>query len=380
MQLDDDEDDDVIFLECDNKDLDLEGSQMALFEKIRQNIKIKKEKVDSQEVCEIVNIASPQRISETEDVISLSPESFDDDKTYYKDRHDQVDKKIVGDNIINDKCEVASLSPISDTEMMSPLGELPDLNCQEQIDHVFNSPQHVTHDDGKAHRSATKQHLPQGNSSSSPSKRQAQFIDPLPQPPRKANRRAISENTVIDMAKQKVNCQKRQEIDRLKQTHERDNKYSYVNFSLRDKERRAEVLKDIELRKKVQKQKESHCSVKTSNDSSQKPSASSRKIKMSQPKLSKLLPEKHSLREVDLFGDKPLSAPRQPVRRSSVHTPTLAITKAKKSSNVTSSTLISAKTTAVSLASNNLQLLNKSAGSELRNTEPRRIAETTLDG
>ena len=95
------------------------------------------------------------------------------------------------------------------------------------------------------------------------------------------------------------------------------NIYSSISFPNQGKQRRAEALKEIELKKKVESE-----AGKLYNDSKQyveKPSTGgSGKVKTSLPKIAKLLPKKQSLKEVDLFGDDSSGLPRQPIRRAHV--------------------------------------------------------------
>merc|ERR1712228_621190 len=94
------------------------------------------------------------------------------------------------------------------------------------------------------------------------------------------------------------------------------------------------------------------------------PTASTSNIKTSQPKLAKLLPVQQSLKDVDLFGEKPSSSsPRQPVRKA--HNPKLPLIKPKDLHKKTSS--IDVKSASVN------------AHSDQTYTIPRKTAETTLD-
>jgi hypothetical protein len=366
-------DDDVIFLESDNKELDLEGSQMALFEKIRLNIKIKKEKVDSQEVNEvdIINLASPPR--STEVIITLSPDSFQEDEKEF-DVHDYTlrNDKQIEDKVLYDKDDVSvprpftKGEPLSSPYLPSPFDELPDIDLEQQIDRALgDSPDNacsVVNDTKR--KSGTKIISPRTSPMSSPTKRHALLIDALPL------RTKHFEMPYSEKWLGKDN-QKHHQQDRTRKDSESIHKsknlnsYSYVGFSIKDKEKRAEALKEIELKKKENKVIELDSNKKSSNGSSRKSSAaSSTRIKNSRPKLAKLLPSTHTLKEVDLFGDKPSSSSaRQPVRKA--HNPKLPLLKAKE---------FRSKSTSKNPSS---AVINSHLNPS--NTLIRKIAETTTD-
>ena len=320
-------DDDVIFLECDNKHLDLEGSQMALFEKIRQNIKVKKEKVDSQQEdmnhIDIINLASPPNHKD-DDIITLSPIGPPDqdskqnivrkDKDSEKRSYNQNEKSPTFDQI----------DPFS--EPYSPTEELPDLefSSENRSDQGLKSPYFTSHDT----KDKSKERIHPSTSRVTPpispmKKRPIQLIEPLPQPPKKHARKTSTSS-------------ERGEGDiRPKHFHHQDNKNekewegnkdkwksSHKSYSsgLSHKEKRSDALKEIELRKK--EQKHSEIGAANENDGKIVPSTSSKpataaltKVKTSKPKLQKLFSTAKSSKDSNLFDDGQTS-PRQPVRKA----------------------------------------------------------------
>ena len=329
-------DDDVIFLESDNKELDLEGSQMALFEKIRNNIKIKKEKVDSQEVNEvdIINLASPPR--STEDIITLSPDSAHDEKEFDIPGYTLKNDKQIEEKVDYDKDDVPVPRPLkkgqslSSPYLPSPFDELPDIDLEQQIDRTLgDSPdKFCSAVNAIKRKSGTKIDSPRTSPMSSPTKRHALLIDPLPQRAKPIEMSSFDKCHIKD--NQKTHQQDRTRKDNESRHKSKNlNNYSYVGFSHKDKEKRAEALKEIELKKKEKKGIALDSNKKPSNESLRKSAAAtSTKIKNSRPKIAQLLPVTQTLKEVDLFGDKPSSSsPRQPVRKA--HKPKVPLHKAK---------------------------------------------------
>ena len=344
-----DSDDDVIFLECDNKKLDLDDSQMGLFEKIRKNIKVKKEKVDSQpgdtSHVDVIDLASPPK--------GLSPISMTEDDTKFD--------------------HLSDISSVSDKidpfpEPYSPTDDLPDLvfTTENKRDLVSRAPEASTHEPISKNESKDVIH----SSSSRPTlpispikKRPIQLIEPLPQPPKKYARR-LSSSTLDASDGDKVSKEsyrdsksyKDSDRDKWRSSH----KSASTNFSTKDKEIRAEALKEIELRKKEQKLLGTGAEDKTSASSS-KPALP--KVKTSKPKLLKLV---NSLEEDE-------SVPRQPVRKAHKPKnlpPSFGHAKKKITSNSSTSSKHSTKDTSKS-TNNSHQSIQTS---HLRTT-----AETTVD-
>ena len=170
--------------------------------------------------------------------------------------------------------------------------------------------------------------------------RQAQFIDALPQPQRKAYRRAISEDTIHDLINKKKDglFHGPKEVKKIYNQHptcpgnsaytakhsrdeSKHGKYAHVYFSAKDKEKRKEELKEIELRKKEQREKEQSEKTKKIDK------VITTKVKTSEPKSAKFIVD------VDLFHPKPSSVvPRPPVRRSNI-THSVAASKAPNLTN-----------------------------------------------
>ena len=385
----DDSDDDVIFLECDNRHLDLEGSQMALFEKIRNNMKIKKEKIESQDYLsqiDIVNLASPPRKSEEHvEIPPLSPDSPDPNilDTNAKDWIIQDDDEA---NNKKDDLLISSPSPVENIKISSPYSlsdDLPDIDIPLFVDNkldqsVEKSDSSKIHcpgisSDGKDPKNSTI-----NSHKVSSSHRRTQLIDPLPSKPSSKLSQKYYDSTLRskhnknDHLSHKKRHEQKLESKSLGHTPNEiaspRNIYSSISFPTQGKQRRAEALKEIELKKKVES--EAGKLYNTSKQHIEKPSTGgSEKVKTSLPKIAKLLPKKQSLKEVDLFGDDSSVLSRQPIRRAHVPKHSLSrstCTNVRKISNKTSRT-----STMPAPKSTNME---SAADHQIRKT-----AETTFD-
>ena len=375
----DQSDDDVIFLECDNKDLNLEGSQMALYEKIRLNIKIKKEMVESQQdgcKIDIINLASPPRKGENKDKQDNLIKLLDNEKEENNKKDDDYDNNLVS-SPASEEIEMISSS-------YSAFNELPDLDASldQQIDRVLDIPEDAAWQDVGNKDLERFSKSPISSPLSSPTKRQIQLIDPIPKPFKKDGKKDSFEGIRSETPQHRTLPNDKEKKYHSKSHEDRDerdkdsgkklkhsNPYSYVGFSVKDKERRAEALKEIELKKRQQKKQLEAADIAniSSKDNHSLVKTASQKIKNSQPKLAKLLPVKQSLHEVDLFGNKSSSSsPRQPIRRA--HKPKLqqAFQKPKPLRSINETTSVKKSASAV-------------INSDLPSTVVRKIAETTID-
>ena len=339
-----DSDDDVILLENDNKKLDLDDSQMGLFEKIRKNIKIKKEKVDSQQedtaYIDVIDLASPPK--------GLSPISILDEDT----------------NLNLDPEKSPSFDQFDPfPEPYSPTDDLPDLVfVSNKKNDIVSKATEPTSNEAKK-EDENKDVIHPGSSREIPpispiKKRPIQLIEPLPHPPKKHARRTSSSSSTSERTWESKS-EKFFDRDKWKSSH----KSSLSGFSEIDKEKRADALKEIELRKKEQKLSSAPTEAREneSSASSSKPALS--KIKTSKPKLLKLV---SSLEEDE-------SAPRQPVRKA--HKPkSLPPSFGSANRKTTSSNSTSSKhsTKAPAKAVNNIP-------SNIQTSHLRTTAETTVD-
>ena len=385
----DESDDDVIFLECDNRHLDLEGSQMALFEKIRNNMKVKKEKIESQDYLsqiDIVNLASPPRKSEEHAEIPPSSPDSPDQNTLDTDAKDWI---IQDDDEANNKKDerlIFSPSPVENIKISSPYSlsdDLPDIDIPPFVDNqrdqsVKKSDSSTTScpsisGDGKDPKNAVTNSLKVLSSH-----RRTQLIDPLPSKPSSKLSQKYYDSTFSNVRKKNdhLSHEKRheQKLESKSLGHTPDgiasprNIYRSVSCPDQGKQRRAEALKEVELKKKVES--EVGRLHNTSKQHIEKPSAAgSEKVKTSLPKIARLLPKMQSLKEVDLFGDDSSGLPRQPIRRA--HTPKHSLSRStctniRKIHNKTSTT-----STMPAQKSTNME---SAAGHQIRRT-----AETTFD-
>ena len=355
-------DDDVIFLESDNKDLDLEGSQMALFEKIRKSIKIKKEKVDSQgedmSHIDVIDLASPPKHNEDE-IGGLSP--------ILKPNED-IQKSFENfDRLQKDKSKENQNDPFS--AFYAPTDDLPDLHfvSEKKKDNVSKSIELLSNETNKEDikNESTHPTTPLWPPPVSPlKKRPIQLIDPLPQPPKKYARRLSSTSEISEGDKKPKELNHRDnknEEEFGKDKWRSSHKPSLTSLSNKDKEKRAEALKELELRKKEQKSLESGIDEKDASSSSAKPVLP--KIKTSKPKLSKLMSS--------LEDDQ--AAPRQPIRKAhkpKTLPPSIGHQNKKISSSSSKSVINSTKVPSKSVKNSQSNIL----ASHIRTT-----AETTVD-
>ena len=371
-------DDDVIFLECDNTHLNLEGSQMALFEKIRQNIKVKKEKVDSQQEdnhhIDIINLASPPSHNH-DDIITLSPihPRDDDSKPNFAQKDKSSEKSSY--NQKEKSPEFDHIDPFSD--LYSPTDELPDLDLSSGIrsDQVSKSP-YFSSNDTKKEGETTETIRPSTSRVTPPispmKKRPIQLIDPLPQPPKKHVRTHSSSSERGEGAHHQDN-----KIDRDGNKDKWRSSHKSYSSGLSHKEKRAGALKEIEQRKKEQKLLE--IGAATENDGKEassrsfKPSAAAlTKVKTSKPKLMKYLSASKSLEDANLLEDDQ-AAPRQPVRKA--HKPKSLPPLLASSSNKVTSTSSTSATKSNKLPNKAV----KNSHSSVLTYHVRTTAETTLD-
>ena len=301
-------------------------------------MKIKKEKIESQDYLsqiDIVNLASPPRKSEEHAEIPPSSPDSPDQNTLDTDAKDWI---IQDDDEANNKKDerlIFSPSPVENIKISSPYSlsdDLPDIDIplfeENKLDQtVKKSDSSTTFCPGMSSDGKDPKNSVTNSHKVSSSYRRTQLIDPLPSKPSSKLSQKYYDSTFSNVRKKNdhLSHEKRheQKLESKSLGHTPDgiasprNIYSSISSPTQGKQRRADALKEIELKKKVGS--EAGKLYNTSKQQIEKLSTGgSGKIKTSLPKIAKLLPKKQSLKEVDLFGDDSSGLPRQPIRRAHV--------------------------------------------------------------